>query len=54
MTNAEADGRLVELLLSFTLALIVDKSPLTFIYFTTFEEKNQVSPTTTTKLFDFW
>ena len=33
------DGRIVKLLLSSTL---VDKSPLTFIYFTTFEEKRRV------------
>ena len=33
------DGRLVKLLLSSTL---VDKSPLTFIYFTTFENKSRV------------
>ena len=45
-----SDGRLVKLLLSSTL---VDKSPLTFIYFTTFEKKRQVSPTHTTKLFGF-
>ena len=46
-----SDGRLVKLLLSSTL---VDKSPLTFIYFTIFEKKSQVSPTYTTKLFGFW
>ena len=34
--------------------LYLDKSPLTFIYFTTFEKKSQVSPTHTTKLFGFW
>ena len=34
-----SDGRLVKLLLSSTL---VDKSPLTFIYFTTFEKKRRV------------
>ena len=39
------DGRLVKLLLSSTL---VDKSPLTFIYFTTFEKKRRVrSPLST-------
>ena len=46
-----SDGRFVKLLLSSTL---VDKSPLTFIYLTTFEKKSQVSPTHTTKLFGFW
>ena len=54
LSHYRPDGRLVELLLSFTLVLIVDKSPLTFIYFTTFEEKSQVSPTTATELFGFW
>ena len=40
-----SDGRLVKLLLSSTL---VDKSPLTFIYFTTFEKKRRVrSPLST-------
>ena len=34
-----SDGRLVKLLLSSTL---VDKSPRTFIYFTTFEKKRRV------------
>ena len=39
------DGQLVKLLLSSTL---VDKSPLTFIYFTTFEKKRRVrSPLST-------
>ena len=39
------DGRLVKLLLSSTL---VDKSPLTFIYFTTFEKKREArSPLST-------
>ena len=39
------DGRLIKLLLSSTL---VDKSPLTFIYFTTFEKKRRVrSPLST-------
>ena len=46
-----SDGRLVKFLLSSTL---VDKSPLTFIYFTTFEKQSQVSPIHTTKLFGFW
>ena len=45
------DGRLVKLLLFSTL---LDKSPLTFIYFPTFKKKSQVSPTRTTKLFGFW
>ena len=45
------NGRLVKLLLFSTL---LDKSPLTFIYFTTFNKKNQVSPTHTTRLFGFW
>ena len=48
------DGQLVEFLLSFTLVLIVDKSPLTFIYFITFEAKSQVSSTNTTKFYGFW
>ena len=40
-----SDGRLVKLLLSSTL---VDKSPLTFIYFTIFEKKRRVrSPLST-------
>ena len=40
-----SDGRLVKLLLSSTL---VDNSPLTFIYFTTFEKKRRVrSPLST-------
>ena len=40
-----SDGRLLKLLLSSTL---VDKSPLTFIYFTTFEKKRRVrSPLST-------
>ena len=30
---------------------LLDKSPLTSIYFTIFEKKSQVSPTHTTKLF---
>ena len=45
------DGRLVTLLLFSTL---LDKSPPTFIYFTTFKKKSQVSPTHTNKLFGFW
>ena len=45
------DGRLIKLSLFSTL---LEKSPLTFIYFTTFEKKSQVSPTHTTKLFGFW
>ena len=44
------DGRLVKLLLFSTM---LDKSPLTFIYFTTFKKKSKVSPTHTTKLFGF-
>ena len=44
------DGRLVKLLL---FSKLLDKSPLTFIYFTTFKKKSQVSPTHTTKLFGF-
>ena len=40
-----SDGRLVKLLLS---SMLVDKSPLTFIYFTTFEKKRRVrSPLST-------
>ena len=46
-----SDGRLVKLLL---LSTLLDKSPLTSIYFTTFKKKSQVSPTRTTKLFGFW
>ena len=46
-----SDGRLVKLLL---LSTLLDKCPLTFIYFTTFKKKIQVSPTHTTKLFGFW
>ena len=46
-----SDGRLVKLLL---LSTLLDKSPLTFIHFTTFKKKCQVSPTHTTKLFGFW
>ena len=45
------DGQMVKLLLFSTL---LDKSPLTFIYFTTFEKKSQISPSYTTKLFGFW
>ena len=45
------DSRFVKLLLFSTL---LDKSPLTFIYFTTFKKKSQVSPTHTTKLLGFW
>ena len=57
----QSDGRLVKLLLSSTL---VDKSPLTFIYFTTFEKKRRVrSPLSTqpnflvfvnTYIYDAW
>ena len=46
-----SDGRIVKLLL---LSTLLDKSPLTFIYFTSFKIKSQVSPTHTTKLFGFW
>ena len=45
------DGRLIKLFLFSTL---LEKSPMTSIYFTTFEKKSQVSPTHTTKLFGFW
>ena len=47
------DGRLVKLLL---FSKLLDKSPRTFIYFTTFEKKRRVrSPLPhTTKLFGFW
>ena len=45
------DGRLVKLLL---LSTLLDKSPLIFVYFTTFKKESQVSPTHTTKLFGFW
>ena len=45
------DGRLIKLFLFSTL---LEKSPLTSIYFTTFEKKSQASPTHTTKLFGFW
>ena len=45
------DGRLIKVFLFSTLLV---KSPLTSIYFTTFEKKSQVSPTQTTKLFGFW
>ena len=45
------EGRLIKLFLFSTL---LEKSPLTSIYFTTFEKKSQVSPTHTTKLFGFW
>ena len=47
----QADGRLVKLSLFST---VLDKSPQTSIYFTTFEKKSQVSPTHTIKLFGFW
>ena len=55
-TNAKhnfcsSDGRLVKPLLFSTL---LNKSPLTSIYFTTFEKKSQVSPTHTIKFFGFW
>ena len=46
-----SDGRLVKLFLFPTL---LDKSPLSYIYFATFEKGSQVSPTHTTKLFGFW
>ena len=45
------DGRLVKLLL---LSTLLDKSPLTFVYSTTFKKESLVSPTHTTKLFGFW
>ena len=45
------DGRLTKLFLFSTL---LAKSPLTFIYFTTFKKKSQVSPTHAAKLFGFW
>ena len=44
------DGRIVKFLL---FSMLLDKSLLTFIYFTTFKKKSQVSPTHTTKLFGF-
>ena len=47
----QPDGRLVKLSLFST---VLDKSPMTSIYFTTFEKKSQVSPTHTIKLFGFW
>ena len=45
------DDGLIKLFLFSTL---LEKSPLTSIYFITFEKKSQVSPTHTTKLFGFW
>ena len=47
------DGRIVKLLL---FSKLLDKSPQTFIYFTTFEKKRRVrSPLLhTIKLFGFW
>ena len=46
------DGRLLKLLFS----MLLNKSPLTFIYFVTFEKKREVmvSPTHTIKVFGFW
>ena len=46
----QSDGRLVKLFLFSTL---LDKSPLTSIYFATFEKGSQVSPTHTTNFLVF-
>ena len=47
-----SDGRLAKLFLFSTL---LDKSPLTSIYFATFEKKREVvSPNHTIKVFGFW